>query len=133
MITVHCTSFSLQFKAGHFRLRVTTALDIVTDALSKEDSTICVPFYYNIIDNLLVIAVSTNILWKVQISTRKKLALAGICSLTALIMCISAIRISLGSSGGRLDDASYVSLGGVEIAIGKCLPEQNGRKTVLRS
>ena len=57
-------------------------------------------------------------MWKVQISTRKKLALAGICSLTAVIICISAIRISLGSSGGRLDDATYISLGGVEIAIG---------------
>ena len=85
------------------------------------------------VDILLVIVVSTNILWKVQISTRKKLALAGICSLTAIIICISVIRISLGSSDGRLDDANYILLGGVEIAIGKRLPARNGRKTVLRS
>ncbi|KAK0508281.1 hypothetical protein JMJ35_009365 [Cladonia borealis] len=97
LITVHCTGFSGEFTAWDLRLKVTTALDIITDAL--------------------IIIVSTNILWKVQISTRKKLALAGICSLTAVIICISAIRISLGSSGGRLDDAIYISLGGVEIAI----------------
>ena len=90
-------------------------------------------FYYNMVNILVVIVISTNILWKVQISTRKKLALAGICSLTAIIICISAIRISLGSSGGGFDDASYILLGGVEIAIGKRLLERNGRKSVLRS
>ena len=86
--------------------------------------------YNNITDAKLVIVVSTTILWKVQISTRKKLALAGICSLTALIICISVIRISIGSSGGRLDDASYILLGGIEIAIGKRIPEQmKGRES----
>ena len=44
MITAHCTSFSLQSKAGGLRLKVTTVLDIITDALSKEDTTIYIPF-----------------------------------------------------------------------------------------
>ena len=35
MIPVHCAGFSTEFKASNLRLRVTTALDIITDVLSK--------------------------------------------------------------------------------------------------
>lgn len=43
-IIVHCTIISLESKAGSLRLEVTTALDIITDALSKGDSTTCILF-----------------------------------------------------------------------------------------
>ncbi len=36
--TVHCTSLFLQFGVGKFSIKITTALNIITDALSKEDS-----------------------------------------------------------------------------------------------
>ncbi|KAI1736964.1 hypothetical protein F4680DRAFT_235602 [Xylaria scruposa] len=54
--------------------RITAVLDIVTDAL--------------------IVVVSGNIVWRVQITRRKKLALGAICSLTIFIIVVAIVRIT---------------------------------------
>lgn len=56
-------------------LRATCAIDIITDAI--------------------IILVPLNMLWRVQISLRRKLGLAGIFSLTVFIMIIAIIRVTV--------------------------------------
>ncbi|KAI0452782.1 hypothetical protein F5B21DRAFT_526627 [Xylaria acuta] len=54
--------------------RITAVLDIVTDAS--------------------IVVVSGNIVWRVQVPRRKKLALGGICSLTIFIIVVAIVRIT---------------------------------------
>ena len=68
---------------------------------------------------LLVILVSTNILWKVQIEMRKKIALIGICSLTAFIITVAIIRVTVATAGQTMDLIWLLFWGGIEVTVGK--------------
>ena len=68
---------------------------------------------------LLVILVSTNILWKVQIEIRKKIALIGICSLTVFIIAVAIIRVAVATAGQNLDLTWLLFWGGIEVTVGK--------------
>ena len=70
-------------------------------------------------DFLQVILVPTNILWTVQISLRKKLALAGIFSLTVFIIAAAIARaVAITSYGLAIDMPLIVFCGGLESTIG---------------
>ncbi|CAF9936601.1 MAG: hypothetical protein HETSPECPRED_010382 [Heterodermia speciosa] len=81
----------------YFSIRFATALDILTD--------VC------------IILVSTNILWNLQISMQKKLALAGIFSLTLFIICVSIARVVIATSGAQIDLTWVLFWGGIEASV----------------
>ena len=69
-----------------------------------------------------VILVSTNLLWKIQISLRKKLALAAICSLTAFIICVTIVRVVVSLAGPYLDHLKLIFWGNLELSVGRSTP-----------
>ncbi|MCJ1431731.1 hypothetical protein MMC27_001086 [Xylographa pallens] len=80
-------------------LRLSTALDILTD--------------------ISIILVSTNILWNIQINLRKKLALVGICSLTVFVIFVAIIRVVVSTKDDALDLTWLILWGGVESSVGQ--------------
>ena len=68
---------------------------------------------------VIVIGVSANILWKAKINLRKKLALVGICSLTAVVIIIAIIRIAIATSSTNMDLTWLILFGGIEESVGK--------------
>ena len=78
---------------------------------------------------IVIILVSTNLLWKVQISLRKKFALAGICSLTALIICVSITRIIVLFDGPFLDIIKEILWANLELSIGNLAVAYKSRRT----
>ncbi|KAF2499667.1 hypothetical protein BU16DRAFT_557980 [Lophium mytilinum] len=78
-------------------LRLTTALDVLTDAS--------------------IILLSTNVLWRIRLKTWTKLALFGIFSLTLFVIIIAIIRIALAPQHGKLDLSWLVCWSGVELSV----------------
>ncbi|KAH9909907.1 hypothetical protein F4778DRAFT_775815 [Xylariomycetidae sp. FL2044] len=72
--------------------RVTVTLDIVSDAA--------------------IVLVSGNVVWKVQLPLKKKLALAGICSLTVFMIVVEIVRIT-----GPADQTWLLLWSGIEMMI----------------
>lgn len=64
-----------------------------------------------------VILLSTNILWKVQLDWRKKLALLGICSLTIFVIAVTITRVIVVTT--RMDITLVLLWGAVELSVGK--------------
>lgn len=64
-----------------------------------------------------VILLSTNILWKVQLDWRKKLALLGICSLTIFVIAVAITRVIVVTT--RMDITLVLLWGAVELSVGK--------------
>ena len=56
----------------------------------------------------MIISIPILLLWKVQISLRRKLALGGILCLSIFMIVIAIIRISLGNLAGGQVDAAWV-------------------------
>lgn len=54
--------------------------------------------------------VPVSMLWKVQISLRQKLALAGIFSLTGFIMVFAIIRVTVVNSESNIADETWLYL-----------------------
>lgn len=54
--------------------------------------------------------VPVSMLWKVQISLRQKLVLAGIFSLTVFIMVFAIIRVAVLSSSNNIRDQTWLYL-----------------------
>ena len=67
---------------------------------------------------LLVIALSTNILWRVQINLRTKLALFGLCSLTAIVITLSLVRVVISRQSGLVDFISLILWAAIELSVG---------------
>ncbi|KAF7502074.1 hypothetical protein GJ744_007427 [Endocarpon pusillum] len=81
-----------------FTIKFASALDVLTD--------------------VMIILVPTNILWAVRISLRKKLALAGIFSLTIFIIAAAIARaVAVTSYGLDIDPPLIVFCGGLESTI----------------
>lgn len=57
---------------------------------------------------LTVITVPANLLWKVQISLRRKLALAGIFSLTVFVMIFAIVRVVMIRSQSIQPDQTWM-------------------------
>ena len=64
-----------------------------------------------------VILLSTNILWKVQLDWRRKLALLGICSLTIFVIAVAITRVIVVNT--RMDITLILLWGAVELSVGK--------------
>lgn len=61
-----------------------------------------------------------NMLWRVQISVRKKLALTGIFSLVLVTMVIAIVRVAVISTFGLRTDTAWLYLwSSVEQCVGK--------------
>ncbi|MCJ1282375.1 hypothetical protein MMC26_001698 [Xylographa opegraphella] len=83
----------------YLALRLSTSLDILTD--------------------VSIILVSTNILWNIKINLRKKLALVGICSLTVFVIVVAIIRVVISTKDDTLDLTWLILWGGVESSVGQ--------------
>jgi predicted ABC-type sugar transport system permease subunit len=70
---------------------------------------------------LTVIGLSTNLLWRIQIDWRKKLALVGICSLTSFIIAVAIARVVVATADTNFDLTFLILWGGVELTVGKSL------------
>lgn len=72
-----------------------------------------------------VICVPIEILWKVQIDLRKKLALGAIFSLTAFVIAVAIARAAVVTSlGGLAIDMPLIAfLGGLEVTVGSSCAE----------
>ncbi|MCJ1307638.1 hypothetical protein MMC25_001285 [Agyrium rufum] len=83
----------------YLALKVATALDILTD--------------------MLILSFPLNILWKVKISRKKKLALAGICSLTVFVIAFAIARIAISTQNESIAAAMprLVYWGSIEVTI----------------
>lgn len=87
-------------------LRWNMIMDVVTDALSPsavvprtgQYQLTCTP----------VILVPVKLLWNVQISLRKKVALAGVFSITLIIMVFAIIRVVVVSSFSHQLDQTWL-------------------------
>lgn len=106
-------------------LRVSCALDIMTDAISENPS--CVLFKPNIKPLLIlvytVILVPLNMLWRVQISLRRKLGLAGIFSLTVFIMIVAIVRVEvIKDKQAQADTTLLWTASSIEQIVGMCGP-----------
>ena len=67
-----------------------------------------------------VIAVPIKLLWNVRINWRKKLALAGLLSLSAIVMAFSIVRVSVVSSYNNVPDTAWLFFWSVlEMSLGK--------------
>jgi hypothetical protein len=98
-------------------LRLTTAIDVLTDfssACELQDFGCCV------LIRVLVILLSTNVLWRIRLRILTKLALGGIFSLTLFVIAIAIIRVVMAPRNGVLDLSWLVCWQGVEISMGKC-------------
>ncbi|PLB53707.1 hypothetical protein P170DRAFT_469201 [Aspergillus steynii IBT 23096] len=85
-------------RLGRVTVKVSTSLDIVTD--------------------VAIILLSSNVLWRARINWKRKLALIGISLLTAFIICVSIIRMVWGNAGSGIPDASWLIIwSGVEICV----------------
>lgn len=116
----------------HAMLRAKSAIDIITDALS-ENHHLC---YQNLCKKpsliklwFTVILVPLNMLWRVQISLRRKLGLAGIFSLTVFIMIIAIIRVEVMYDERAQADGTWLwTWSSIEQTVGVCfqitLPSQ---------
>ena len=99
-------------------LKLQTAMDVLSDASSKphhKPQNRC-----RNADSLAVIVIPVSLLWNVQIKLRKKLALAGIFSLTVFIMIASIIRVVVTTSDNMQNDQTWLfSWAAIEMAVGK--------------
>ena len=62
------------------------------------------------INNHVVIAIPVNLLWRVRISLRQKLALGGLFSLTVIIMIFAVVRVALVLHWSYVPDESWLYL-----------------------
>lgn len=70
-----------------------------------------------------VLSIPIHLLWKVHISTRYKLALLGVFSLTLFIMAVSIARVILAiDSGPQVDDSWLYTWSAIEHAVGLLPP-----------
>ncbi|KAI9751516.1 MAG: hypothetical protein M1815_001087 [Lichina confinis] len=96
-----------------FTLRFTTSMDVITD--------------------VLIMSIPIHLLWKVQISLRRKLLLGGIFSLSLVIILFSILRIALitktRNSRKLLPEQTWVFLWGYIEASIECSPQ---RKSVWK-
>ena len=83
--------------------------DVVTDALSSS-SMAPVTDQYPTNSYLPVILIPVRLLWNVQISLRKKLALTGLFSITVIIMLFAIIRVVVVSSDSHRLDQTWLYL-----------------------
>ncbi|OCK82942.1 hypothetical protein K432DRAFT_274115, partial [Lepidopterella palustris CBS 459.81] len=81
----------------YITLRLATSLDVVTD--------------------FMIIVLSANIVMRVHIDLRKKLALLGICSLTAFIITITIVRVVVATDGKILDLSWLILFQGAELSV----------------
>lgn len=65
--------------------------------------------------------VPLSLLWNLQISLKQKLGLAGIFSLTVIIMVQSIIRVAVVGSGSLFDLTWSWTWGTIELAVGSLL------------
>ncbi|KAH6669839.1 hypothetical protein B0J14DRAFT_486176 [Halenospora varia] len=91
-----CTSPSTN-TYEYITLRLTTSLDVLTDAT--------------------LIGLSTNLLWRIRINWRRKVALAGIFSLTAFVIAVAIARVIVATSSERLDFTFILLWGAVELSV----------------
>lgn len=78
-------------------LRLTTALDVVTD--------------------FAIILLLTNVLWRIHLPVWTKAALAGIFSLTVFVITIAIVRVVIAPLNGKLDLSWLVCMNAVEVAV----------------
>lgn len=70
-----------------------------------------------------VITIPILMLWNVQISLRKKLALMGIFSLTVIVMVVAIVRVAVVTTKNTNADISWLYFwSNIEIAVGICTP-----------
>lgn len=70
---------------------------------------------------MLVILVPVNLLWRVKISLRRKLALASLFSVTILIMVFAIVRVAVVSAYSHQPDQTWLFLwDSIEQTVGKC-------------
>lgn len=115
--SVKCTS-PARARLQNISLRITAALDIVSDASRKYITSFWFLYTIRLLKQALVILLSTNILWTVRISLRKKLALAAIFSLTFFIITVAIIRVSVVTDGQSIDFTWLLFWGGIEKSVG---------------
>lgn len=88
-------------------LRWNMIMDVFTDILSKLQSTPMSGIHDQLIIHS-VILVPVNMLWKVQISLRQKIALTGIFSITFIIMVFAVIRVVVVSATSQQPDQTWL-------------------------
>ncbi len=70
-----------------------------------------------------VITIPILMLWNIQISLRKKLALMGIFSLTVIVMVVAIVRVAVVTTKNTNADISWLYFwSNIEIAVGICTP-----------
>ncbi|KAF2090211.1 hypothetical protein K490DRAFT_71845 [Saccharata proteae CBS 121410] len=77
-------------------------------AVNFQRTTLQVNCVTDVVTDALLISIPMSMLWKVRISMRRKLALAGIFSLTAITIAFSIIRVAVISSLTEQPDMSWL-------------------------
>lgn len=116
-LTAQCATRSA-INRQRLSLHYNTAMDVITDALSSQNACCRKRPYWHA---NIVILVPVNLLWKVQMSLRRKLALASLFSMTILIMVFAIVRVIVVSSYSHQPDQTWLFIwDSIEQTVGRC-------------
>ncbi|CAL8574177.1 hypothetical protein XPA_000145 [Xanthoria parietina] len=96
-----CLASSFKYIQPHCVLPATVAF---------QRNTLLVNMILDVVTDVLIIIVPVNLLWKVKISLRQKVALGGIFSITVIIILFAIIRDVMVSSLSQLLDQTWLYL-----------------------